>query len=153
MQLLDDTNIISDEIIKLHDKGLGTYVDKAKMETDGILHVRKCFSAFIKNDVKNVDPDIFKCVRDPKCDAEMYANNYYKTIDLTFKKVALQYHPQGKNLPLTAETNPTQSKNTINWKSPTGDYMNIILIHNFVHIIATDLKSSVRVFRMSLQYV
>ena len=44
MQLLDDTNLILDEIIKLHDEGLGTYVDKAKMETDGILHVRKCFS-------------------------------------------------------------------------------------------------------------
>ena len=71
MQLLDDINIISDEIIKLHDKGLGTYVDKAKMETDDILHVRKCFSAFVKNDVKNVDPKIFKCVHDPKCDAEM----------------------------------------------------------------------------------
>ena len=153
MQLLDDKNIISDEIIKLHDKGLGTYVDKAKMETDGILHVRKCFSAFIKNDVKNVNLDIFKCVCDPECDAEMYANNYYKTMDLTFKKVALQYHPQGENLPLMAEINPTQSKNIINWKSPTGDYMNIILIHNFVNIIATDVKSSVRVFRTSLQYV
>ena len=47
-------------------------------------------------------------------------------MDLTFKKVGLQYHPQGENLPLTAETNPTQSKNTINWKSPTEDYMNII---------------------------
>ena len=89
MQLLDDKNIISDEIIKLHDEGLGTYINKAKMETDGILHVRKCFLAFIKNDVKNVDPDIFKCVCDPECDAEMYANNYYKTMDLTFKKVAL----------------------------------------------------------------
>ena len=131
MQVLDDKNIISDEIIKLDYEGLGTYVDKAKMETDGILHVRKCFSAFIKNDVKNVDPDIFKGVRDPECDVEMYANNYYKTMDLTFKKVALQYHPQGENLLLTAETNPTQSKNIINWKSPTGDYMNIILIHNF----------------------
>ena len=102
MQVLDDKNIISDEIIKLDDEGLGTYVDKAKMETDGILHVRKCFSAFIKNDVKNVDPDIFKGVRDPECDVEMYANNYYKTMDLTFKKVALQYHPQGENLLLTA---------------------------------------------------
>ena len=51
MQLLDDTNLISDEIIKLHNEGLGTYVDKAKMESDGILHVRKCFSAFVKNDV------------------------------------------------------------------------------------------------------
>ena len=151
MQLLEDTNLISDEIIKLQDEGLGTYIDKVKMETNGILHVRKCFSAFIKNDVKNVD--VFKCVCDPECDPEMYANNYYKTMDLTFKKVALQYHPQGENLPLTAETNPTQSKNTINRKSPTGDYMNIILIHNFVHIIATDFKSSVRVFCMSLQYV
>ena len=153
MQLLDGKNIISDEIIKLHDEGLGTYIDKAKMKTDGILHMRKCFSAFVKNDVKNVNPDIFKCVHDPECDAEMYVNNYYKTMDLTFKKVALQYHPQGENLPLTAETNPTQSKNTINWKSPTGDYMNIILIHNFVNIISTDLKSSLRVFRTSLQYV
>ena len=103
--------------------------------------------------MKNVDPDIFKCVHDPKCDAEMYVNNYYRTMDLTFKKVALQYHPQGENLLLMAETNPTQSKNIINWKSPTGDYMNIILIHNFVNIIATDLKSSVRVFHTSLQYV
>ena len=68
------------------------------------------FLAFVKNDVKNVNPDIFKCVCDPKCDAEMYANNYYKTMNLTFKKVALQYHPQGENLPLTAEKNPTQSK-------------------------------------------
>ena len=153
MQVLHDKNIISDEIIKLDDEGLGIYIDKAKMETDGILHVRKCFSAFIKNDVKNVNPDIFKGVRDPECDVEMYANNYYKTMDLTFKKVALQYHPQEENLPLTAETNPTQSKNIINWKSPTGDYMNIILIHNFVNIIATDLKSSVRVFHRSLQYV
>ena len=153
MQLLDDKNIISDEIIKLHDEGLGTYIDKAKMETDGILHVRKCFLAFIKNDVKNVDPDIFKCVCDPECDVEMYTNNYYKTMDLTFKKEALQYHPQGENLSLMAETNPTQSKNIINGKSPTEDYMNIILIHNFVNINATDLKSSVRVFNTSLQYV
>ena len=28
----------------------------------------------------------------------------------SFKKVAMQYHPQGENLPLTSETNPTQSK-------------------------------------------
>ena len=94
----------------MHDEGLGTYIDKSTMEKDNIFHVRKYFSAFIKNDVKNVDPDIFKGVRDPECDSEMYANNYYKTIELTFRKVAIQYHPQGENLPLTSETNPTQSK-------------------------------------------
>ena len=101
---------IADELLKLHAEGLGVYVDKATMERDKVLHARKCFSAFIKNDIREIDHNIFKSVRDVDCDAELYEVNYNKSMELANKKVAFQYHPKKESLILSAETNPTQSK-------------------------------------------
>ena len=67
---------IADELLNLHAEGLGVYVDKATMDRDKVLHTRKCFSAFIKNDITAIDHNIFKSVRDFDCDAELYEANY-----------------------------------------------------------------------------
>ena len=101
---------IADELLKLHTEGLGVYVDKATMDKDKVLHTRKCFSAFIKNNITKIDQGIFKSVRDFDCDAELYEANYNKTMDLSNKKVAFHYHPNKDSLVLSAETYPTQSK-------------------------------------------
>ena len=101
---------IADELLKLHGEGLGVYVDKATMDKDKVLHTRKCFSAFIKNDITKIDHNIFKSVCDFDCDAELYEANYNKTMELANKKVAFHYHPNKESLVLSAETNPTQSK-------------------------------------------
>ena len=62
------------------------------MEQDEVLlNVHKCFMAFVKNDIRNIDPNIFKYVRDPECDADMYASNYDKSMDVTMKKIAFKY--------------------------------------------------------------
>ena len=112
MQLLKCSLPTSDEIVKLQDEGLGVIIDKATMEQDKVIHVRKCFMAFVKNDIRNVDPNIFKSVRDPECDADLYESNYSKSMELLMKKIAFKYSPYQENLQMSAETNPTQS-NTI----------------------------------------
>ena len=47
---------VSDELLKLAKEGFGQYIDKTEMENDKILEPRKCFSAFMKNDIRDVDP-------------------------------------------------------------------------------------------------
>ena len=112
MQLLKCSLATSDEIVKLQEEGLGVIIDKATMEQDEVIHVRKCFTAFIKNDIRNVDPNIFKYVRDPECDADLYESNYNKSMEVSMKKIAFKYSPYRENLQMSAETNPTQG-NTI----------------------------------------
>ena len=97
-------------MLKLHAEGLGVFVEKTTMEKDKVLHPRKCFSAFVKNDITRIDENIFKCVRDIDCDGELYEANYNKTMDINMKKVAFQYHPHKENLQLSAETNPSTGK-------------------------------------------
>ena len=48
-------NQISDELQKLADEGFGRYIDKTEMERDKILEQRKCFSAFVKNEIRDVE--------------------------------------------------------------------------------------------------
>ena len=91
-----------------------------------LLNVRKCFTAFVKNDIRNVDPNIFKYVRDPECNADMYTTNYDKSMDVSMKKIAFKYSPYRENLQLSAETNATDS-NTIPYifhKSSRRDFNN-----------------------------
>jgi len=80
------------------------------MEADKVIHARKCFSAFVKNDITHIDTSIFKSLRDMDCDTEMYESNYNKSMDLNMKKIANQYHSHPETLQLSAETNPTDSK-------------------------------------------
>ena len=89
---------IADELLKLHTEGLGVFVQKMTMEKDKVLHPRKCFSAFVKNDITRIDKNIFKRVQDIDCDGELYEANYNKTMDINMKKVAFQYHPHKENL-------------------------------------------------------
>ena len=77
------------------------------MEKDKVLHARKCFSAFVKNDITRIDENIFRCVHDFDCDTELYEANYDKSMELAMKKVAFHYHPHKESLQLSAETNPT----------------------------------------------
>ena len=93
--------------MKLHAEGLGVYVDKNTMEKDKVLHPRKCFSAFMKNDITHIYESIFRCVRDFECDAEFYESNYDKSMELAMKKVTFHYHPNKETLQLSAETNPS----------------------------------------------
>ena len=48
--LSNNYSLIIDELLKLHAEGLEVFVDKNTMEKDKVLHPRKCFSAFVKND-------------------------------------------------------------------------------------------------------
>ena len=68
------------------------------MEKDKVLHPRKCFLAFVKNDITRIDESIFRCVRDFECDAELYESNYDKSMELPMKKVAFHYHPNKETL-------------------------------------------------------
>ena len=71
---------------KLTDEGFGIYVDKSQMEKDKVLNQKKCFSAFIKNDIRDIEPTIFGTVRDNDCDSQTYETNYNKSMDLMMKK-------------------------------------------------------------------
>ena len=83
---------VSDELLKLAKEGFGRYIDKTEMENDKILEQRKCFSAFMKNDIRDVDPNIFRSLNENDCSAELYEVNYNKSMDIVMKKVALKYH-------------------------------------------------------------
>ena len=110
MTNFNSPSLITDELLKLHSEGLGVYIDKNTMKNDKVLHPQKCFSAFIKNDITKIDQTIFKCMHDIDCDTELYESNYNKTMDLSMKKVAFQYHPHKENLQLSVETNPSAGK-------------------------------------------
>ena len=84
--------ICSDELVKLEEEGFGRYIDKTEMEKDKIMEPRKCFSAFVKNDIRDVDPNIFRGLNENDCNAESYEKHYITSMDIVMKKVALQYH-------------------------------------------------------------
>ena len=67
--------LLSDELMKLLEEGLGVYIDKLQMENDRVLEQQKCFSAFVKNDICNIDVSIFRTVGDNECNAAMYETN------------------------------------------------------------------------------
>ena len=69
---------ISDQLLKLAEEGFSRYIDKTEMENDNILEQRKCFSAFEKNDIRDVDPNIFHGLNENDCSAESYEVNYNK---------------------------------------------------------------------------
>ena len=101
---------VSDELLKLAKEGFGRYIDKTEMENDKILEPRKCFSAFVKNDIRDVDPNIFRGLNENDCSAELYEVNYTKSMDIVMKKVALQYHTNKDLLFISPELDPTDSK-------------------------------------------
>ena len=101
---------VSDELLKLAEEGFGRYIDKTEMENDKILEPRKCFSAFIKNDIRDVDPNVFRGLNENDCSAESYEANYTKSMDIVMKKVALQYHTNKDLLFISPELDPTDSK-------------------------------------------
>ena len=85
------------------------YVDKNQMEKDKVLDQKKCFSAFIKNDIRNIDIAIFRMVGDTDCDSQTYETNYDKAMDLVMKKVAVKYHTHPDYLVISPESQPTNS--------------------------------------------
>ena len=76
-------NLIVDELQKLAEEGFSRYVDKTEMENDKILDQRKCFSAFVKNDIRDVEA---KGLNENDC------AKYNRTMDIAMKKVAVHYH-------------------------------------------------------------
>ena len=58
----------------------------------------------MKKDTRDTDKSIFQTVGHPDCDTETFEVNYKKTMKLTLKKVAMQYHTNKENI------NPTNSK-------------------------------------------
>ena len=101
---------VSDELLKLAEEGFGRYIDKTEMENDKILEQRKCFSAFVKNDIRDVNPNIFRGLNESDCSAESYEVNYNKSMDIVMKKVALKYHTNKDLLLISPELDPTDSK-------------------------------------------
>ena len=100
----------ADELIKLAQEGFGRYVDRSEMEADKVLETKKCFSAFIKNDITDVEDTFFRGLPDNECSASMYEKKYTDPMDMSMKKVALQYHTNLRYLPITPEMDPSDSK-------------------------------------------
>ena len=96
--------------MKLDAEGFGRYIDKTQMESDKIMEPRKCFSAFVKNDIRDVDPNIFRGLNENECNAQIYDNCYVRSMDIVMKKVALQYHTNKELLLISPELDPTDSK-------------------------------------------
>ena len=101
---------VSDELLKLAEEGFGQYIDKTEMKNDKILEPLKCFSAFVKNDIGDVDSNIFRGLNENDCSAESYEVNYTQSMDIVMKKVALQYHTNKDLLFISPELDPTDSK-------------------------------------------
>ena len=101
---------VSDELLKLAEEGFGWYIDKTGMENDKILEPCKCFSDFVKNDIRDVDPNVFHGLNENDCSAESYEVNYTKSMDIVMKKVALQYHTNKDLLFISLELDPMDSK-------------------------------------------
>ena len=101
---------VSDELLKLAKEGFGHYIEKTEMENDKILEQRKCFSAFVKKDIRDVNPNVFRGLNENDCSAESYEVNYNKSMDLVMKKVALKYHTNKDLLFISPEMDPTDSK-------------------------------------------
>ena len=80
------------------------------MENDKILEQHKCFSAFVKNNIRDVDPNVFRGLNENDCSAELYKVNYTKSMDIVMKKVALLYHTNKELLFISPELDPTGSK-------------------------------------------
>ena len=108
--------ICSDELVKLEEEGFGRYIDKTEMEKDKIMEARKCFSAFVKNDIRDVDPNIFHGLNENDCNVESYKKHYITSMDIVMKKVALQDHTNKDLLVISPELDPTDSKYRHNCK-------------------------------------
>ena len=79
------------------------------METDKVLESKKCFNAFIKNDIRDMDETFFRGLPDNECSAAMYEKNYNEPMDISMKKVALQYHTNKDYLVISPEVDPSDS--------------------------------------------
>ena len=101
---------ISDELLKLAEEGFGWYIEKTEMENDNILEQRKYFSAFVKNDIRDVDPNLFCGLNENDCSVESYKNNYNKSMDIVMKKVALKYHANKDLRHISPELDTMDSK-------------------------------------------
>ena len=104
------SRFFSDELVKLAHEGLGRYVDKTEMEKDKIMEPRKCFSAFVKNDMRDVNPSIFRGLNENDGNAESYKSHYTPSMDIVMKKIALQYHTNKDYLIISPELDPMDSK-------------------------------------------
>ena len=77
--------------MKLEEEGFVMYIDKDKMEADGVFPKVRCFSAILKKDIRDLHSDFFKLAKDEECTADLYETNYNKDIDENMKKVASTY--------------------------------------------------------------
>ena len=109
-------------------EGFGRYVDRGDMETDKVLETKKCFNAFIKNDIRDMHDTFFRGLPDNECSAAMYEKNYIKHMDITMKKVALQYHTNKGYLAISPEVDPSDSM------------YNFICPYQFLHYCAVKHK-------------
>lgn len=103
-------NLFVDELQKLAEEGFGRYVDKTEMENDKILDQRKCFSAFVKNDIRDVEYNFFRGLNENDCSTQVYEANYIEPMDIVMKKVAVHYHTNRELLVISPEMDPSDSK-------------------------------------------
>ena len=66
-------------------------MDKDRMACDKVLPSRNCFCAFVKRDIRGLNPSFFNSVKDKECTTDMYTMNYDKPIDDNCKKIAIKY--------------------------------------------------------------
>ena len=101
---------ISDELVRLHKEGYGILVEHNQMIRDKLMEGKNTFCAFVKNDIWDVDENFFKQVRNSECIEDMYKTNYNKSMDLTMKKVAIQYAKNKDYLGMTPMSTFGESK-------------------------------------------
>ena len=56
-----------------------------------------------------MDDTFFRGLPDNECSAAMYEKNYNESMDMTMKKVALQYHSNKGYLVISPEVDPSDS--------------------------------------------
>ena len=101
---------ISDELVRLHEEGYSILVECNQMIQDKLMEGKNTFCAFVKNDVWDIDDNFFKQVRNSECTEDMYETNYNKSMDVTMKKVAIQYAKNKDYLAMTPVSTFGESK-------------------------------------------
>ena len=146
-------NKISDELQKLADEGFGRYIDKTEMESDKILEQCKCFSAFVKNDIQDMEPHFFRGLNENDCSPEVYEAKYIEPMDIVMKKVAIHYHTNRDLLVISPELDPTDSKYICYIVSLQYKYsIRFVAFSLFKNQITKFKEYSMRIFLKSIPY-
>lgn len=96
--------------MRLEEEGYLIYIDKERMEEDKLFPKNRCFSAFLKQDMRDLDKKFFKLAKDEECNEDLYETNLNKDIDKVLKQVAAAYVHDLTRLSYSLPSNISDSK-------------------------------------------